>query len=82
MTRYIDADELLKKEHTISIKEIGYSHRCVDREAVLDAPTADVIPVDFIKEQIRICETIPAPTCAEVLRALISNYKMLTVEIG
>ena len=48
MSRYIDADELLKhvKDLRINTAE-GYEfrHRCIDPQYVYEAPTADVVPV-------------------------------------
>ena len=35
---------------------------------------ADAIAIDFIKHQIEICDEIPAPFCARVLRQLIENW--------
>lgn len=43
--RLIDADALLKKEHTIHIKEVGYTHRCIDREDIILAPTIEAKPI-------------------------------------
>ena len=42
-------------------------------DAIEAAPTVDAVPVDFIKHQIEICEAVPAPFCAKVLRQLLEN---------
>lgn len=39
--RLIDADELLKKEKVIQVKEVGYTHRSIDPIDVIEAPTID-----------------------------------------
>lgn len=44
-------------------------------EYIGSIPAADVIPIDFIENQMRICEAIPAPFCSSVLRQLIQNYR-------
>ena len=48
--RLIDADELLEKIHDLYITEIGYRHRCIDVESVMDAPTVDAVPIIRCKD--------------------------------
>ena len=43
--RLIDADALLEKAHMIHVKEVGYTHRCVDYFHVLEAPTIEAEPI-------------------------------------
>lgn len=39
--RLIDADELMKHEHEIYVKEVDYRHRCIDILDVVEAPTIE-----------------------------------------
>lgn len=49
--------------------------RAVSVPSHMEAEPEKAIPIDFIENQIRICEAIPAPTCAAVLQQLICNYR-------
>ena len=42
--RLIDADELMKHEHEIYVKEVDYRHRCIDILEVVEAPTIEAEP--------------------------------------
>lgn len=49
--------------------------RAVSVPSHMEAEPEKAIPIDFIEHQIRICEAIPAPTCAAVLQQLKCNYR-------
>ena len=62
-----DSDHIwYKSKQYISLKRVG---------EMMNEKTADAIPVDYIKEQIEICEAVPVPLCARVLRFLLTSYK-------
>lgn len=52
--------------------------RAVSVPSHMEAEPETAIPIDFIKDQIRICEAIPAPLCRTVLQQLICNYRYST----
>lgn len=62
-----DSDHIwYKGKQYISLKRVG---------EMIKEKTADVIPVAYIEEQIQICEAVPVPICAKVLRFLLTSYK-------
>ena len=79
MSRYIDADALAKDTWMLYRAEehIDYNVAIVDALNVIDEqPTADVIPIEWIKEQKNKC--FPYSTAALVLNGLLTEWERRT----
>lgn len=67
MSRYIDADELIK----IGLQDGAYEYVSVDE--IANFPTADVIPIEWIKEQKDKC--FPYSVTALALNGLLAEWE-------
>ena len=67
MSRYIDADELIK----IGLQDGAYEYVSVDE--IANFPTADVIPIEWIKEQKDKC--FPYSVTALALNGLLTEWE-------